>query len=563
MKKLIYMMLASMLLLTSCFKDEGNYDYAEMNPPHWLINPNNPVSIVARQGQDAVFDASKYFIWDKDSVIRSQEVRYEWIVNNEVIGEGLVLKIPTEKLMEITGVKEFSSTASTYGTFNVIEKSTGVKYMGKIQVWFYSKFSSDNWIILTDKGGQAVLSAIRQKYSYDESGAEKVEYELIADAYGETDPEVQIEGAPISMNWAFDKHISSQGSITVATDRGAYELSAGDLSFYSKIDGEQFLNGIPTNFNMVARADCDGTSTAQPATFLASKDGLVYSRVMSLNYLGGKYLSEPYYVDEKGYHITKFGNTLYENPMIPCYDEKNRRIMMASVLTEQKTDENGDKFFVSVTRLKALTDTATYVPVQNMPEGTEVLYLGLTNHVPNNTRGCLHFTMAYNRPNETKTRITDFAVYVNTSNTNSGDYYSNSFLLENAPKLDPTSCILSSGATYRWGYPSTDVAARTTYYTVGNKIYYVQRIANDMWGKKFEEFVLPKGVTIKSKITYLAISFLTCNEFVVGCENGDLYIFDITALNAPKLLFQGNLGGKVMSARQLGLRRPTSDKFNN
>lgn len=556
------MMLASMLLLTSCFEDEGNYDYAEVNPPHWLINPNNPVSIVARQGQDAVFDASKYFIWDKDSATRAQEVRFEWIVNDKVIGEGMVLKIPTEKLMEIAGVKEYSSTASTYGTFNVVEKSTGVKYMGKIQVWFYSKFSSDNWIIMTDKGGQAGLSAVRQKYSYV-NGEEQVEYELIEDAFSETNPEMSLSGKPISMNWAFDKHISSQGSITVVTDQGGYELSAGDLSFYSKIEGEQFLDGTPANFNLLARADCDGSSTAQPATFLASKDGKVYSRVMSLNYLGGKYLSEPYYVDEKGYYITKFGNTLYGNPMIPCYDEKNRRIMMASVLTEQKTDENGNYFNVSVTRLKALTDTATYVPVNNMPEGTKVLYLGLTNHVPNSTRGCLHFTMVYNHPRETKTRISDFAVYVNTSNTNKGDYFSNTFKLEDVPQLDSTSCFLSSGATYRFGYPSTDVASRTTYYTVGNKIYYVQRIAYDMWGKEFKEFTLPKGVTINSRITCLALSFLTCNEFIVGCENGDLFVFDITALNAPKLLFQGNLGGKVMSARQLGLRRPTSDKFNN
>lgn len=556
------MLFASMLLLTSCFSDEGNYVYSEMNPPHWLINPNNPVSIVARQGQDAVFDASKYFVWDKDSAIREKEVYYEWIVNDHVIGEGMILRIPTEELMELAGVKEYSSSASTYGTFNVIEKTTGVKYMGKIQVWFYSKYSSDNWIIMTDQGGRTGLSAIRQKYSYVD-GVEQVDYELIKDAYGEANNGEQIQGTPISMNWAYDKHISSQGSITIVTDQGGYELKASDLTFYSEISGDQFLDGTPANFNLVARADCDGNSQAQPATFLASKDGQVYSRVMSQNYLGGKYLSEPYYVDEKGYKITKFGNTLYGNPMIPCYDEKNRRIMMASVLTEQKTDENGDKFFVSVTRLKALTDTASYVPVQKMPEGTEVLYLGLTNHVPNNTRGCLHFTMAYNLPNASQTRITDFAVYVNTSNTNSGDYFSNSFFLENTPKLDESSCILSSGATYRFGYPSTDIASRTTYYTVNNEIYYVQRIAYDMWGKEFKKFELPKGVTISSKITYLALSYFLCNEFIVGCENGDLFIFDITALNAPKLVFQGNLGGKILSARQLGERRATSDKFND
>lgn len=54
-------MLASMLLLTSCFKDEGNYDYAEMNPPHWLINANNPVSIVARDRMLCLMQASSLY----------------------------------------------------------------------------------------------------------------------------------------------------------------------------------------------------------------------------------------------------------------------------------------------------------------------------------------------------------------------------------------------------------------------------------------------------------------------------------------------------------------------
>ena len=36
MKKITYLLLGVLLCLTSCFKDEGNYDYSETNPPHWL-----------------------------------------------------------------------------------------------------------------------------------------------------------------------------------------------------------------------------------------------------------------------------------------------------------------------------------------------------------------------------------------------------------------------------------------------------------------------------------------------------------------------------------------------
>lgn len=560
MKKIVYILLASMFLLTSCFEDEGNYKYENVNPPHWLINVNNPAPIVARQGSTAVFDASKYFVWDENAEKRAEEVTYEWVVNGKVIGEGLTFSIPTEELMAKAGIKDYSRDNGTFGTFNIVEKSTGVKYMSSIQVWCYSKYSADNWIILTDNNGQAGVSAIRQIYTYVD-GVLNTDYELVKDAYAESNDGDKILGKPLSMNWAFDKHIGSQGSITIATDQAAYELDASSMKLYGMIDGDDFLDGVPEGFKMVARADCDGDSQAQPATFLASEDGQLYTRVMSKNYLGGKYLSEPYYIDEKGYRITKFGNSIYGgNPTIPCYDEKNRRIVMASVVTEQKTSPDGDKYFVSVTRVKPLTKKSYYVPVHNMPEGTEILYLGVTNYVPNNTRGCLHFVMVYNLKGESQTRVSEFAVYLSTSETNDGDYFSDSYKLENVPMLDKSSCILSSGMTPRLSNQASDMASKTVYYTVNNEIYYVKH--SYMWTKTVDKFKLPNDVHITSKITYLALAYEYGEYLLVGCENGDVFLINISVFAAPRLEYKTNLGGKIISARQLGVRRATHDKFN-
>ena len=51
MKRILYMLLGMTLLLTACFEDEGNYDYQELTPPHWMEDyVNNPKTFVGRAG---------------------------------------------------------------------------------------------------------------------------------------------------------------------------------------------------------------------------------------------------------------------------------------------------------------------------------------------------------------------------------------------------------------------------------------------------------------------------------------------------------------------------------
>ena len=137
------------------------------------------------------------------------------------------------------------------------------------------------------------------------------------------------------------------------------------MSLYGKIEGDEFLDGTPANFQLVARADYDATENRQLQRSWPRTDGQLYCRLMSGNYLGGKYLTEPYFVDEKGYKVTKFWNTNY-NEMIPCYDEKNRRVMIASVEMTQVGED-----YTSVFRpiIVPLSGTPAYgAPVNCFPE---------------------------------------------------------------------------------------------------------------------------------------------------------------------------------------------------
>ena len=554
MKRLIYSLLASLFVLTACFEDEGNYDYAETNPPHWLINYTQPTYFVGYQNGNITLDGTSFFTWDADSLKRSEEVRYEWIVNEKLVAEGIKVTLGTEELMEKAGIEKYSGSMGTYGTFNVVEKSTDVKYMAKIMVYCNPKYSSENWIVLTEKNEKVGLAAIRN-FATIENGAQVTKYEIIENAYEEANNGESIPGKPIGMNWALDKHIGQNGSITVITDQGGYELNAEDLSFYAKIDDEQFLNGTPSNFELVARADHDGTDMYQPATFLASSDGQIYTRVMSKNYLGGKYLSEPYFVDEKGYRVSKFGNALF-NGMIPCYDEKNRRILIATV-NLQEVSVGEDKLLISQPKIVALSGTPQYgAPVGQFPEGTEMLYIGLNKFTTMN--GQMVFVCIYNEPGKAGTQLKHFSVYT-TGLTANLSAFQFAFVDINMPEhLDASTCIVSSGSNR---IPQTaQLAARSIFYSIGSEVYCIQYAASYLSGYQKKKMALSD---FTSPITYMTIAYYDCDQLLVGCENGDVLIYDIKSYDLPILLFKGNVGGKVLKVRQLGSQSPQNDKFNN
>ena len=409
--------------------------------------------------------------------------------------------------MEKAGVTECSGAMGTFGTFNIVEKNTGVKYMANILVWFNPKYSDGNWVLLVDDNGKARVSVVRE-YSKSENGQIVSEYDLVQDAYAESNDGSSIPGKPLTMNWAYDRHVGQNGSITVITDEGGFQLNAEDMSFYGKIEGEEFLDGTPANFQLVARADYDATENRQPATFLATADGQLYCRLMSGNYLGGKYLTEPYFVDEKGYKVTKFWNTNY-NDMIPCYDEKNRRVMIASV------------------------------------EMTQV--------------GNMVFVCLYNEPGVATTQLRHFAVFMRGLGLNTSAFHFSAADMQIPELLDSSSCILSSGSNRT---PATcKMVARTIFFTKGNEVrYFLYDGSGLSIGVKYRTMPLTE---VTSPITSISLAVYNCDQLFVGCENGDVLVYDITSYDFPRLLYKGNVGGKVLNVRQLGLRSPGCDSFNN
>lgn len=249
-----------------------------------------------------------------------------------------------------------------------------------------------------------------------------------------------------------------------------------------------------------------------------------------------------------------FGNALF-NGMIPCYDEKNRRILIATV-NLQEVSVGDDKLLISQPKVVALSGSPQYgAPVGQFPEGTEMLYIGLNKFTTMN--GQMVFVCLYNEPGKVGTQLRHFAVYTTGLKINEEAFQFLFTDFEMPERLDASNHIVSSGSNR---VPQTaQLAARSIFYSMGTDVYCIQYAASYLSGYRKIKMALND---VTSPVTYMTIAFYNCDQLFVGCENGDVLIYDINSYDMPILLFKGNVGGKVLKVRQLGAQSTQNDKFN-
>lgn len=288
------------------------------------------------------------------------------------------------------------------------------------------------------------------------------------------------------------------------------------------------------------------------ASFIVTEDGRLFTRMRSANYLVGKYLTEPYYIDAKGYEITMLGHSTY-GQNIPCYDAKNRRIVMATTWREDVGEDMYNKTSVYKTRVIPLKSHVN-VPVSGFAEGTEMLYLSQKNHISWGYSGTtLLFSAYYNAPGADGTIIGDFGF----DNRSAAFQYNGLERKLTLPvKLDASSVFLVS-SNYRSSTYAEDAKYRD-FYSVGNELYFVQR--PDFYFD-FSMRVIKFNATIPSKITSLAYAFFDLDQLWIGCEDGTIQAYDIRNINSPVLLFEKNVGGKGASIKQIGWHTTSHDWY--
>lgn len=552
----LYIILFLFGLLTGCFEDEGNYSYEEINPPLWSDNFNTSspkrMSGYAGDGEVMKFRGSKMFTWETDSAMRAEEVRYEWKIKGVVISEELDFDMPTDEVVKKIGLTRYSNDVGEWGTFSVIEKKTGITFPARLFVYFYPPFAPDDWFILSENGDKSKVSVISPR-TVSENGKNTVNYKLKDDIYATINGH-DIPGKPKDLVMETSRDVSAGGACVILTDQVAYEVNVQNMMKVDEVK-DQFLDGAPVDFKIAAMREKAPSSPSfgeGSASFIVTEDGRLFTRMRSANYLVGKYLTEPYYIDAKGYEITMLGHSTY-GQNIPCYDAKNRRVVMATTWREDVGEDMYNKTSVYKTRVIPLKSHVN-VPVSGFAEGTEMLYLSQKNHISWGFTGTsLLFTAYYNEPGADGTIIGDFG-FDNRSAT--FKYAGLERKLTLPVKLDASSVFLVS-SNYRSSTYAEDAKYRD-FYSVGNELYFVQRAAD--WMDTSVRF-LKFNATIPSKITSLAYAFFDLDQLWIGCEDGTIQAYDIRNINSPVLLFEKNVGGKVASIKQIGWHTTSHDWY--
>lgn len=552
----LYIILFLFGLLTGCFEDEGNYSYEEINPPLWSdnFNTSSPKRMFGYAGDGEVmkFRGSKMFTWETDSAMRADEVRYEWKIKGVVISEELDFDMPTDEVVKKIGLTRYSNDVGEWGTFSVIEKKTGITFPARLFVYFYPPFAPDDWFILSENGDKSKVSVISPR-TVSENGKNTVNYKLKDDVYATINGH-DIPGKPKDLVMETSRDVSAGGACVILTDQVAYEVNVQNMMKVDEVK-DQFLDGAPADFKIAAMREKAPSSPSfgeGSASFIVTEDGRLFTRMRSANYLVGKYLTEPYYIDAKGYEITMLGHSTY-GQNIPCYDAKNRRVVMATTRREDVGEDMYNKTSVYKTRVIPLKSHVN-VPVSGFAEGTEMLYLSQKNHISWGFTGTsLLFTAYYNEPGADGTIIGDFGF----DNRSAAFKYAGLERKLTLPvKLDASSVFLVS-SNYRSSEYAEDAKYRD-FYSVGNELYFVQR--PDFYFD-FSMRVVKFNATIPSKITSLAYAFFDLDQLWIGCEDGTIQAYDIRNINSPVLLFEKNVGGKVASIKQIGWHTTSHDWY--
>lgn len=545
----------TILLLQGCFKDNGSYDYLELNPPKWLINlSNDNINIYCRGGEEAHFKGSAYFVWEgseADIERRKSEVRYEWRFKDKVLSTNLDDVIPTQELLDRLGLKDYPNSG-IFGHFVIIEKSSGIEFKAKALLTIYPPIQDGDFVVYAAMPGESNAGKLYSLIVKSETQPDGSKQRVFSFRTKESD---KISGTPKDLKVFTSKAVSSMGGMTVITEEGAAHVYTPTRFEKSWDVLEQFSSPPAGDTKFLDRRDQESGSEVESYSWLLSAKGELYSRQSAKNWLMGKFFPDPYYLDEKGYVVRKLGHVLYGINAIPCYDTKNRRVLLATAKNYQY-DKNRSY-------VKALVPRPGYngLQVHEMPEGTEVFHLTQVNHGGAAGGRAIWYNMYYNDP-QGQPRIGTFEIDVYNH-----DLQSSSIAMHRGVALSPEyrfdkeTVFLTTANARRGGQKY-----RYELFSKGNSVYAVVRSLSPIdFSFQFGKLKLDE---ISSKITcmiydkYLYGDSRDYSYMIIGCENGDIFVYYCPAEPTRlTLVSRFNAGGRVVAIKQLGANRPNVDAY--
>ncbi|KIO46231.1 PKD-like family lipoprotein [Sanguibacteroides justesenii] len=150
--KIFCMLVVSALLLFSCFEDDGNYDYKDIET-HKITIRYPVYGITVYQGEPVVFSPSLSFA-NQEQKESGDTNMYKWSYHFDYLG-----CVCTERNMNM--VLEDAEVGKSYEGIVMAEDTlTGAIYTQNISFTYKSRYTV-GWIILSDDGGKSKLNLVR------------------------------------------------------------------------------------------------------------------------------------------------------------------------------------------------------------------------------------------------------------------------------------------------------------------------------------------------------------------------------------------------------------------
>lgn len=517
------LIILSLLLVSlfSCLKDEGVYNYEREIEPT-LANGETSLTVYC-YGGDTVRTVVEFETLGRDSL--EEDWTYEWKLWDSVLCTEKNLNMPSDSIFEKINITSFPEDGqSVPGIFSIRNVHSGEVYQFSVDFYMRPKYWNGSWVILSENGADSKLTYLEAK---KDNLTGEVKYDWEDDIYQKING-TTLTGKPLRLITHNAPNISSSvGATFVITEGTMVELNNETFMAAAGVE-DLFAEGVPAGFQAKDLVCLDLYN------YMTDQEGRVYKRTFTANYLGGKYISEPYQIDEKDLRISYWG----EGPdvmtvnYLPAWDEANRRVV---VLSNSQTRN-----------LYAVRDNAGgEISIANMPEGTKVLFMlyddaiyGEDPFYPSG-RG---YHMIYNDA-EGKTWLCYFAL----ADDYDGKPVCTMVEVNPFPGGNVDENTLFIGTSDIWA-PNARI-----FYTKGNEIRFAdRRFLTDRSYKSFDHEITSM---IYAGYADYANGLNPFEQIAIGFDNGDFVLLDITNWDKPQEIeaAKGNVGGKVVSIAQIGV----------
>lgn len=266
----IFTMVVFTCLLSSCYKDKGNYDYQQMNDIAITLSlPEGKT----RYSLGDVLEIKPELIFTKG--VETENLTYSWTFAGREISTDRNLKW----LVDEEGIEAKIRLA-------VKDENTTVTYFGSVTVNVTSRYGEDGWVVLSkSENGTSMLTYLEQttKEVEDENHEKKNVYDCIVtkDVYGFSNGGGSLGGQPVSLtqhfvsmwDWDGPEDLTSWLWLVQKGGEGCIDISGSSYQIQGSLPNMFVNGGYPQGFvpQRVYDMMC--------YTMAIGEDGKIYTRI--------------------------------------------------------------------------------------------------------------------------------------------------------------------------------------------------------------------------------------------------------------------------------------------